>query len=146
MIALIERAGAAHAAVMAALHALSIVPSWSADTFATLLGQPGVVGWIALEGDTPAGFLLARAAADEAEILTLAVLPDRRRRGIGRRLVRQLADWAAASQIARLHLEVAETNLAARALYEGAGFVPVGRRSDYYKAGDDALLLALTTG
>ena len=140
----IENAGAAHAALMAALHGLAIAPPWSAEAFSTLLGQPGVAGWIAMEDDEPAGLLLARAAGDEAEILTLAVLPRWRRRGIGFRLVGHLVDWATTARIARLFLEVAEENVGARALYERSGFSIVGRRNDYYAPGNDALLLART--
>lgn len=142
MAARIERAGVLHADALAALHAASIVPAWSSDEFAALLVQPGVAGWIALDGDEPVGLLLARAAADEAEILTLAVLPAQRRRANARRLIGALFDWAAASSLQRLHLEVAEDNAAARALYVRCGFVPCGRRRDYYGPGRDALLLA----
>jgi len=142
MAARIERAGTAHAGVLAALHAASIVPAWSSDAFAALLDQPGVAGWIALDGNEPVGLLLARAAADEAEILTLAVLPAQRRQGNARRLIGALFDWAAAAPLRRLHLEVAEENAAARALYARCGFVSCGRRRDYYGPSRDALLLA----
>jgi ribosomal-protein-alanine N-acetyltransferase len=137
----IDRAGAAHAAMLAALHAESIAPPWSTETFATLLGQPGVAGWIATENEEPVGLLLARAAADEAEILTLAVLPHRRRHGVAGRLMAQLVAWAATVNAVRLFLEVADDNVAARALYERSGFTVAGRRNDYYAPGRDALLL-----
>lgn len=137
----IDKAGAAHAAVLAALHAESIVPPWSTETFATLLGQPGVAGWIATDNEEPVGLLLARAAADEAEILTLAVLPRMRRRGIAAHLMAQLVVWAVPAKATRLFLEVAEDNVAARALYERSGFINAGRRKDYYAPGRDALLL-----
>ena len=140
----IDKADAVHAAVLATLHAESIAPPWSADTFATLLGQPGVAGWIALEQEEPVGLMLARVAADEAEILTLAVLPRARRQGIARDLMAQLVTWAATVKAARLFLEVAEDNVAARGLYERSGFALVGRRNDYYAPGNDALLLVRT--
>ena len=140
----IDKADAVHAAVLATLHAESIAPPWSADTFATLLGQPGVAGWIALEQAEPVGLMLARVAADEAEILTLAVLPRARRQGIARDLMAQLVTWAATVKAARLFLEVAEDNVAARGLYERSGFALVGRRNDYYAPGNDALLLVRT--
>ena len=140
----IDKADAAHAAVLATLHAESIAPPWSADTFATLLDQPGVAGWIAVEQEEPVGLMLARVAADEAEILTLAVLPRARRQGIARDLMAQLVTWAATVQAARLFLEVAEDNVAARGLYERSGFALVGRRNDYYAPGNDALLLVRT--
>lgn len=140
----IDKADAVHAAVLATLHAESIAPPWSADTFATLLDQPGVAGWIAVEQEEPVGLMLARVAADEAEILTLAVLPRARRQGIARDLMAQLVTWAATVKAARLFLEVAEDNVAARGLYERSGFALVGRRNDYYAPGSNALLLVRT--
>ena len=140
----IDKADAVHAAVLATLHAESIAPPWSADTFATLLDQPGVAGWIAVEQEEPVGLMLARVAADEAEILTLAVLPRARRQGIARDLMAQLVTWAATVKAARLFLEVAEDNVAARGLYERSGFALVGRRNDYYAPGNAALLLVRT--
>lgn len=135
-------AGRVHAGLLAGLHASAMTPSWSGEAFAALLGQPGVAGWVASNDGEPSGFLLVRAAADEAEILTLAVTPAWRRHGIAHCLMTALLDWAAAHGLTRLHLEVAEDNEAARALYRGCGFGPVGRRADYYGAGRDALLLA----
>lgn len=138
----IDRVDGLHAAVLAAVHAECIAPPWSMETFATLLGQPGVAGWIATEAsEEPVGLLLARAAADEAEILTLAVLPNWRRRGIARHLMVAFVAWAATVNATRLFLEVAEDNAAARALYERSGFAVAGHRNDYYSRGRDALLL-----
>jgi len=135
-----------HAAILEAVHTGATSPAWSRRAFATLLAQPGVAGWIALAGGTPVGLLLARAAADEAEILTLAVLPENRRRGIARELLAALKGWAANQRIRRLFLEVGEDNTAARALYAAAGFETVGRRSDYYGPGLHALTLAHDAG
>jgi ribosomal-protein-alanine N-acetyltransferase len=85
--------------------------------------------------------------ADEAEILTLAVRPETRRRGIGARLVRAAAVRAADLGAERLLLEVAQDNVAARGLYARCGFIEVGRRRGYYArpgaAAADALTLAL---
>ena len=115
---------------------------WSAAAFADLLGQAGVFA-----AEAPDGFILMRAAADEAEILTLAVRPAARRGGQGGRLVGEGVLAAAARGAARVFLEVAEDNAAARALYARAGFVEAGRRRGYYAGADgtrrDALLLAL---
>ena len=133
--------GADPAARLAALHATAFVAPWDAAAFAALLGQDGV---FVLED--PDGFILLRTVADEAEILTLAVRPDARRRGLGARLVREGGVAAAARGARRLFLEVAEGNAAALALYARAGFVGAGRRPGYYArpGGDreDALILA----
>lgn len=129
-------------AALAALHATSFDRGWTASAFADLLGQPGV---ILITG--PDGFILIRVAADEAEILTLAVRPEARGRGQGSRLTREAAAAATAAGARRLFLEVAEDNAAARALYRRAGFEAVGRRPRYYARPGappvDALLLSL---
>jgi ribosomal-protein-alanine N-acetyltransferase len=85
--------------------------------------------------------LLARITADEAEILTLAVAPAARRRGVGAALVDRAMQRAAAAGAGAMFLEVASGNQAARALYERAGFIRVGRRARYYPNGGDALVL-----
>jgi ribosomal-protein-alanine N-acetyltransferase len=141
--------GAEGAALLAALHAAGIGeagPAWDEATFAGLLALPGRTALVASGTGGPAGFILLGQAADEAEIITLAVLPQARRQGAARALVRAAAAHAAASGAARLFLEVAEDNAPARALYAGAGFVPVGRRRGYYTracGAVDALVLAL---
>ncbi len=133
--------GADTAARLAALHATAFAAPWDTAAFGALLDQNGV---FVLED--PDGFILLRAVADEAEILTLAVRPDARRRGLGARLVSEGGTAAAACGARRLFLEVAEGNAAALALYARAGFVGAGRRPGYYArpGGDreDALILA----
>lgn len=130
------------AETLAALHATAFPAPWGAAALADLLSQPGVVAETAADG-----FILIRVVADEAEILTLAVRPDARRQGLGGRLVAAAAARAAGLGAARLFLEVAQDNAAARGLYARNGFVEVGRRRGYYArpgaAAADALTLAL---
>ena len=127
---------------LAGLHAAAFPAPWDATALAGLLTQAGV---FAVE--QPDGFILLRTVADEAEILTLAVHPKARRRGLGTRLVREGVAGAAAQGATRLFLEVADDNAAALALYARAGFSEAGRRPGYYARPDggrqDALILAL---
>jgi len=127
-------------AVLAEIHAASFAEPWSASAFGELLASPGV---FAFGGDD--GFTLVRVVGDEAEILTLAVRPERRRCGIGAALVCAAADHALRLGAHRIFLEVAIGNHAACRLYAGLGFVEVGRRTAYYGAGankrEDALVL-----
>ena len=140
------RLGPAHARITAALHAACFEAPWSEVEFARLLEQPGVAGLI-WHADTPDGFILVRAAADEAEILTLAVAANRRRRGIAARLLNEACRMLRAGGTRRLLLEVAADNAAARALYEGCGFAVTGRRAGYYDRGAarrvDAIIMEL---
>ena len=78
------------------------------------------------------GFVLARAVAGEAEILSIGVVPAHRRKGLGRRLLSTAAVEARRRGAARLFLEVASDNAPALALYRRAGFAKVGRRAGYY--------------
>ena len=127
---------------LARIHAEAFGSPWTAEAFADLLGQAGVL----VLGDAD-GFILIRVVMDEAEILTLAVRPSARRRGLGAALTRAGAAAAASLGAERLFLEVAEDNDAARSLYEGRGFQVIGRRSGYYAAADggriDALVMSL---
>lgn len=83
-----------------------------------------------------AGFVIATTAADEAEVLTLAVAPRWRRRGVARALVESALAEAAARGGAVMFLEVGEDNRAARALYARLGFEAVARRAGYYRRAD----------
>lgn len=139
----IAPAGPAAAALLAGLHRAAFpADPWSEPAMARLLAMPGAFALIATREGGPAGFVLARVAADEAEIVTLGVVPAHRRRGIGRRLLAATAGEAAQRGAARLFLEAAETNLAARRLYAADGFREAGRRRCYYPDGTDAVVLA----
>lgn len=129
--------------VLADIHAQAFDAPWTALDLAGLMDQPGVLALA--EGRD--GFILIRVVADEAEILTLAVRPDRRRLGLGDRLTRRAALAARDRGARRLFLEVAEDNPAAHALYGRAGFMPAGRRRGYYARARgpaiDAVILSL---
>lgn len=127
---------------MAALHVrvFTLPRPWSESEFATLLESPLV--FAATEAD---GFLLGRVVAGEAELLTLAVNPDKWGQGIGGRLVAAFIGAATARGGESAFLEVAQSNQRAQALYARHGFTMQGRRKGYYSnaAGlvDDALIL-----
>ncbi|MGG5810841.1 GNAT family N-acetyltransferase [Falsiroseomonas sp. CW058] len=129
----------ADAPALAALHALAFPPAerWGAEAIGLMLGMPGAFG-LHLPG---LGFVLARVAADEAEILTLAVAPSARRQGHGAALLAGAMAGAAARGAAAMFLEVSDRNTPARALYAAAGFATAGRRRRYYADGSDALVL-----
>jgi [ribosomal protein S18]-alanine N-acetyltransferase len=127
------------APAMAAIHSVSFPASeaWGADAIALQLALPGTFGFL----DPDGGMILCRVAGDEAEILTFAVQAAIRRRGIGKRLLREAMATAAARGAVRIFLEVSEGNQAARSLYKAAGFRAAGRRRVYYADGTDALVM-----
>lgn len=93
---------------------------------------------------TAHGFLLAREAAGEIELLTLAVDPDNRRIGEGKTLVKRLIEQAKLRGAQIIFLEVAETNDAAQSIYVSLGFKKVGRRKAYYGGKIDAVVMRYT--
>lgn len=132
--------------LLAELHATAFDPPWSSHDVREVLEGPGAFGLFVADGP-PLGMVLARAVAGEAEILTVAVTPPARRRGVGRALVEAAAGLARQAGAQDLFLEVAVDNAAAIALYEGLGFARAGRRKGYYardaEGAVDALVLRL---
>lgn len=140
--------GAAHDLdeVMATMHAAfdpCFGEAWTHAQCAGLLVLHGVWLMLARSGREPAGFAMARVVADEAELLLLAVAPDRRREGFGRALLSAVADEARARGAVRLHLEMRDGNPALH-LYAAAGFGEVGRRARYYRGRDGRCFDAIT--
>lgn len=130
----IQTAGLAQAGVIAVLSEYGSTEPWPAQAVARIFGLPGCWGLLAVRpGGEPAGFLVARVAADEAEILNLVVAEGARRKGIGRELVAAALEKARQSGASAVFLEVAADNPAGCALYESAGFRKVGVRPDYYR-------------
>ena len=132
----------AHADVMAEIHRAAFPPaeSWSRDVMILQLDLPATFGFVHLAG----GMILARVAADESEILTVAVYPGRQRRGIASALLSAAMAHAGGMGAVSMFLEVAVTNGPARALYEAHGFTLAGSRRHYYSDGTDALILRCT--
>jgi len=127
-------------APLAAIHAACFPDAWDKRALSELLATPGTFAI-----SSPDGFVLARTATGEAEILTLAVTLAARRNGLGRALVTEAASHAQQRGADAMFLEVAISNSAARTLYERLGFTEAGRRKGYYaRSGappEDALVL-----
>jgi len=125
-------AGPQHASDIAALHSQAFRRGWSEEEVDALLADRAVVGDCATVNGKFAGFILSRRAADEAEILSVAVPDKQRGHGVGRALLdmhlRRLAGMGARA----LFLEVEEGNEPALRLYRRAGFRQVGQRPNYY--------------
>ncbi len=132
------------ASEMATMHK-SCFPTraWKADEFEDLMQQHGVFWGIDHE---KRGFILARAAGDQAEILTLAVDPAHRRQGVARDLVANVIQTCPVLEATHLFLEVAADNAAASGLYKRLGFQEVGRRKGYYARGEAAPVDAVVMG
>ncbi len=117
--------------------------AWTRSQCSGILPLAGITLVLARTAGDIIGFALARTVADEAELLLIAVAPDRHRSGIGSILLDDFISRAQASGVARVHLEVRDGNPAI-AMYRRAGFAPVGRRRDYYRGQDGERFDALT--
>lgn len=124
------------ARLLPVIHREDFSRPWSGGEFETLLSQDGVFGFASWRVGNrkagPVGFVLARLAAGEAEILTIAVLRACRGLGIGRDLMEAVLRELHAQRAEALFLEVDETNAPAVALYRRLGFREVARRPGYY--------------
>jgi len=106
---------------------------WDAATLERILALAGGFGYLAWHTDNPVGFILARDLAGEVEILSVGVLPEWRRRGVGHALMDAVVAKAERDGLGPIVLEVATENAPARRLYAAFGFVQVGRRPGYYR-------------
>jgi ribosomal-protein-alanine N-acetyltransferase len=149
VIAAIRLAGSSDAAALALLHAASFEDGWSKDDFVTWLARREAFAVLAAHEQETIAFGLALAAGDDAELLSIATKPDRRRAGFGDRIFRALDAEAQRRGLGRWVLEVARNNLPAHRLYESKGFVEIGVRNAYYRQGQgrtDAIVLARPVG
>ena len=122
----------------ARLHGQSFAHPWSAHEMAALIVSSSTVGAAALDpvNRRLPGFNLSRLAADEAEILTIAVDAAFQGAGVGRALLSENLRQAANAGARAMFLEVAGDNAPALALYQRFGFVKVGERAGYYRRAD----------
>ncbi|MBW2273095.1 MAG: GNAT family N-acetyltransferase [Deltaproteobacteria bacterium] len=129
------RAGAADAPEIARLARGVMEEAWSERGFADQASKPGAVLWTARSGARGEllGFLVGERILDELHVLSVAVAPATRRRGIARSLLARALEAASSAGVEVVHLELRASNRAARSLYEGFGFVAVGRRPRYYR-------------
>ena len=139
---LVGEAGSEASAAVAALEGDCFDVPWSTAAVRSLLGDGLTRVWEARTAQAVVGTALLRIVAGEGELLRIAVHPDARRRGVGRALLQVVLSAAADACPLGVYLEVRASNVAARRLYERAGFVDNGWRRDYYQAPrEDAILM-----
>jgi [ribosomal protein S18]-alanine N-acetyltransferase len=126
------------------LHAACFESPWTAEALAATLAGAGVLALAAEADSDVSGFVISRVAAGEAEILTLAVDPAKRRQGLGAGLVTAVIEAGCEAGVEAVFLEVAIDNEAAIGLYETLGFERVGRRRGYYARPNGRRVDALT--
>ncbi len=130
------------APAMAQVHALAFEKPWTEENFEDLMDGDGIFGLLARD-DAPVGVLICRTAAGEAEILTVGVTDDARRRGVGRALMTSAIAEAREAGAGEMFLEVDVANVGAITLYARLGFARSGVRKGYYDRGEAGLADAL---
>lgn len=139
-------AGPRDSGAIAQLHGQSFGRGWDEDEVYRLLIDRAVIAHRAMSRRTLVGFIMSRLAADDAEILSVAIAPARRGRGWSRPLLDHHLRSLAGLGTRAIFLEVDERNAPACRLYAGAGFREVGRRQSYYADGGAALVLRRDIG
>lgn len=123
-----------HAPLLSDLHATSFHKGWSEDFFKKILESPtGLAVGVFDARRQLIGFCLSQWVLDEAEILTIVVNENDRHQGVGSSLLSKICDCLQAKGVHKLFLEVSEGNTAALSLYRKRGFIPVGKRNNYYQ-------------
>jgi ribosomal-protein-alanine N-acetyltransferase len=140
---MLAEAGPRDAAALAALHGASFRRGWSEDEFERLLLDRSVLAHRAMLGHRLVGFIISRIAADEAEILSVAVARPQQGRGLARRLLDLHMRRLAGLGVRTIFLEVDDDNMPARRLYARSAFRQVGRRDGYYPRQSNAAGAAL---
>ncbi len=131
--ATVEPANLRDAPRLSQLHRASFHRGWGTEEFEQILIERNALAHRLRLGGSTIGFIVSRTAADEAEILSVAVAQKHRGHGFSRDLLRTHLGHLAGLGLKTVFLEVEENNRPARALYERAGFRVVGRRERYYK-------------
>ena len=133
------------AAALAALDALCFSDPWSIASFCEALKEEHYTFVVLEEDGRIVGYAGMWIVLDTADITNVAILPAFRRRGLARQLLSVLADTAKAKGVTRLQLEVRQSNISARSLYESLGFTVDGKRKRYYRRPEeDAVLMSLS--
>jgi [ribosomal protein S18]-alanine N-acetyltransferase len=131
--AVIEPATLRDAPKLAQLHGASFHRGWGEGEFESMLTERNTLVHRLRSGRKVIGFAVSRMAADEAEILSIAVAPGHRGRGLSRNLLMTHLGHLAGRGVRTIFLEVEENNQAARRLYDRTGFAVIGRRERYYR-------------
>ena len=132
-----------HLAALAEIERACFHAPWSETMLREELGKG--IFLVAEQDGRTAGYVGCQTVLDEGYITNVAVSPDFRRQGIAKALITELIEQAKAKRLAFVTLEVRESNAAARALYAGAGFQPVGIRKNFYSnPTENAVLMTIS--
>jgi ribosomal-protein-alanine N-acetyltransferase len=125
----------------------SIFPDpWSWQSFAESLAEERVGNWVAVNQEQVIGYMVTLWVMEEVHILNLAVADGLRRQGIASQMMESLEGLALGHGARHFWLEVRASNMAAQVFYQQWGFMAVGERKNYYRNGEDAVVMAKSFG
>ncbi len=124
------------AALLSELHGRCFEHGWPQDECFRLFESSNIYACLAREQEKAIGFILLSIAADQADMLSIATLPEYRRQGVALQLLTHAMTVLAEQGVTSIHLEVASDNVAAIALYTTCGFEKTGMRKEYYRLPD----------
>ena len=137
----VERVCAAHLFEVAELERLCFAEPWSEQALAQLLTEDAV-GYVCVRDGCVLAYGGMLIAPFEGQVTNVAVHPDARRQGLGKRVTEALIRDAEERGLEQIALEVRASNAAAIALYESLGFAVAGRRKNFYRRpAEDALVM-----
>lgn len=123
---------------------LSFPTPWSRNSFAQEFKNPISHVWAALTGNVLSAYICFWMFASEIQVINIAVHPEKRGKGLGTRLLKRMIDTGTLKGMHQVWLEVRTSNLLAKRLYDGLGFIEMGRRPGYYRdTQEDAIVMTL---
>lgn len=129
---IIKKAEQCHVPQIAEIEKESIPQQWSEAAFAAALADEKAVTLAAFCGDVLCGFITGVYLLDTADIYSVAVSAEYRKKGVGKRLLEEFFS-ALPDEVQAVNLEVRESNIPAIKLYEMFGFERVGLRKNFYR-------------
>ena len=129
-----------HALSCAKLHKIIFLKGWSKKEFLSLFSNPALIASGIFSDSTLIGFCFSHSVKDESEIITFGIHPSFQKKTLGSSLLHyHLEELKKKNSMFSISLEVNEKNTPALKLYTKFGFVPVGKRKDYYASSNSAL-------
>jgi ribosomal-protein-alanine N-acetyltransferase len=134
----------AHLTDILKIEQVSFPSPWGGESFGHEVRNPLSRFWGILSDNRLVAYICFWVAAGEIHVMNIAVHPEMRKKGLGRLLMEKLIQSGVEEGVHKVWLEVRPSNVAARGLYSGMGFMEVGRRRRYYTdTGEDAIVMTL---
>jgi ribosomal-protein-alanine N-acetyltransferase len=133
----------AEAGTLTEIHEKCFPRYWNREAFTDFFSVKGTCAFLVEENDNPVAMMVYRISFEQADIMTIAVLPQWRRRGIAEKMLSEMLAKCRNTGVKKIFLEVEDGNISAFNLYEKCGFKQIGRRKLYYQQLDGSYTDAL---